>query len=638
MKIKQKIYFNDYFDYYRYFSFLIDKERNESIKKVWDEIKKTNPEDREKSGRAILNLKAKEIKRTIGGRYEVSFYKDYILENEINVGDLVILSEDPSKFFYEGVCSYKDKTKIKVILDKKPPENFLNKNLRVDLFCNDITFERAKKALSLLFFKREICKILLGKGKPEFRNENIEIKNNYLNSSQKEVVKKTILAKNFFLIQGPPGTGKTTTIAGSIYEHVKRGYKVLATADSNIAVDNLVEALLRYDIKVVRIGHPAKVLKSILNNTLDFILEKTSEFNEIKIIWQEIERLKDINKSLNIDHKNLKNIETFIKNKKEIKKLKKLVRKLEKRAIRKIIKRADVVCTTNSGAGSDILNEFYFDVVFIDEANQSQEPVTLIPLTKGRKFIMAGDQNQLPPTVVCEKISPFLSLSLFERLIKIYGEKILGFLNIQYRMPDDILNFSNENFYNSKIISAKEAKKRNLKNILEEEKIEILKNLDDEINFILNPQKTICFIDIDSKEEKFQNATSYFNFKEINIIKEIVENIKKLGIENKSIGIISPYKDQVKILKETIKDDIEIKTIDGFQGREKDIIIISFTRANDKNIIGFLDDFRRLNVALTRAKRKLIVIGNSKTLKSNSLYKKLLDYFKEKNSYIYLGR
>jgi hypothetical protein len=165
MKIKQKIYFNDYFDYYRYFSFLIDKERNESIKKVWDEIKKTNPEDREKSGRAILNLKAKEIKRTIGGRYEVSFYKDYILENEINVGDLVILSEDPSKFFYEGVCSYKDKTKIKVILDKKPPENFLNKNLRVDLFCNDITFERAKKALSLLFFKREICKILLGKRK-----------------------------------------------------------------------------------------------------------------------------------------------------------------------------------------------------------------------------------------------------------------------------------------------------------------------------------------------------------------------------------------------------------------------------------------------------------------------------------------
>lgn len=632
---KPKIFFEDFFTYYKYFSYLIEKEKNEAIKKTWFEIKNTKPEEREKFGRAILNLKFKEIKRTIGGRFEISLFKDFIPENEINSGDLIILSENPNKFFYQGVCSYKDKTKIKVILDKKPSLNFLAKKLRIDLFCNDITFERAKKALGFLFFKNEICKILLGQGKPSFRNEKIEIKNDYLNNSQKEAVRKSILSKNFFLIQGPPGTGKTTTLAASIYEHAKRGYKVLATADSNIAVDNLVEALLRYNLKVIRVGHPAKVLKSILENTLDYILEKTSEFKEIKIIWQEIERLKEINK--NFDYKKYKNFEVLIKNKREIRRLKKIARKIERETIRKIIKNAEVVCATNSGAGSEILSNFNFDVVFIDEANQSQEPITLIPLVKGKKFIMAGDQKQLPPTVVCEEINSLLSLSLFERLIEIYGEAFLGFLNVQYRMPDEIVSFSNENFYDSKIISAKNVKERKLKDILEKEKIEILKKLNKEMGFILDPDKSICFIDIEGKEEKFLKSTSYFNFKESYIIKEIIDNFKKLGIRNENLGVISPYADQVKILKEIIQEDIEIKTIDGFQGREKDIIIISFTRANEEKKIGFLENFRRLNVALTRAKRKLIVVGNSKTLRSNELYRKLLEYFKNKNSYLKIG-
>lgn len=633
--MKPRLKFESFPQYYKYFSFLIDKEREATISNLREELK-LPPKERERSGKAILDLKVDKIKKTYGMKYEVILVRDEIIkENEINIGDLVILSTDPFYDPIEGVLSFKDKKSIGIIVNE--PVNFKDK-LRVDLYCNETTFRRMKKALNILAFKKEIFRILSGRAQPRFKEEKITIKNSYLNEFQREVVKKTLLARDIFLIQGPPGTGKTTTIAASIYEHSKRGYRILACADSNTAVDNLIEALFRYNLKVVRIGHPGKVLPSILEHTLDFLIEKNNHFKEAKIIRDEIERIKENQKQIKTSFSKIKinknkDFEIFFKNKKEIKRLMKLALRLERAAIKETIMGADVVCATNSGAGSEILENFNFDVVFIDEANQSTEPSCLIPIVKGKKIIMAGDHQQLPPTVVNEKISPYLSLSLFERMVKVYGKDILGFLKVQYRMNEKILNFSNYNFYQAKIISSPDVKNRLLEDIVKKPLIE---KFSSQISEILNPRKPICFVDIESKEDQYPGATSIFNKTEAIVLKIIYEKLLELGLKKDEIGIISPYKDQTRLLKEIIGQDVEIKTVDGFQGREKEVIIISLVRANEDKKIGFLSERKRLNVALTRAKRKLIAIGNANTLKSSELYRRLLYYFSKNNSYIKL--
>lgn len=646
--LKPKIKFSSFQEYYQYFYFLIEEERKASLRQIYNEILNLDPEEREKQGRAILGLKIKDFTRTFANRWQLILEREKLPLTEINIGDLVIVSHNPGEKYIEGVVSHKSERTITLIIDSLLPQEFYQLDLRVDLFCNDVSFKRMFKALEILSFKKEMFQILSGRFKPQFKKEKVEIENNYLNESQKQVVVQSLLAKNLFLIQGPPGTGKTTTLAACCYEHIKRGYRVLATADSNIAVDNLVEALSFYPIKIVRLGHPAKVLPHLLEKTLDFILEKTPQYQELKLIWQEIERLKDnlkkLDKQINFKgkfkRKHLKKLayekpdfyfklENWYQSKKEIRKLKKLAQKIERRIINQVISKADVVCATNSVAGSDILANFKFDVVFIDEANQSTEPSTLISLVKGKKFIMAGDYLQLPPTVVNEKIANCLSLSLFERLIRLYGEKIVGFLSIQYRMPEEILEFPNKNFYQGRIVSQKNVAKRRLSEIVNNFQLK-----DDIIFKIINPSEPICFVNLESQEEKFSGGTSYFNEKEAKLVSILFEELKKIGLEEKDIGIISPYADQVKLLKNLINASVEIKTVDGFQGREKEVIILSLVRANEEKQIGFLKEKRRLNVALTRAKRKLIVIGNEKTISQSKIYRELLNYFKNKNSFI----
>jgi len=645
-----KLKFKDRTEYRLYWEKYIQLERNAEKEFHLKEILELSGKERERRGRAILNLKAKYEGEIIGDFHLYKFIREDMPDHQINVGDVVLASRiHPLKDGIEGTAFEKGKHYITVAFSQLLPKA---KKWRLDLFVNDITFKRMLGTLE--FFEKGYSlyddQIILGHGNPKIEEDvEIEFLNKNLNEYQREAVKKAVGADKLFLIHGPPGTGKTTTLIETIIQHIKLGNKILATADSNTAVDNIVEGLIKNGVKVVRIGHPARLKKELLEVSIDAVAEKHPKYEEIRKLDKKIKKLKTIQeaymkptaqrrrgltdnqimkyarsgkKARGQTLENIKSMAEWIRLQKEINKLYQEKRRIEEEIIEDILEGAEVIATTNSSAGSEFLMEKYFDVVFIDEASQSVEPACLIPIIKGTKLIMAGDHKQLPPTVLHPEAKP-LSFTMFERFMKIYPE-CSYMLRIQYRMNEKIKAFSSKEFYNNELISAESVKDRKLSDLVEINKEDLI--LDD---------TPIIFIDTLGKfmEETKKASRSKYNPKEAELVKYIVEKIKELGISPEDIGVITPYKDHEDYLKKIIPD-VEVKTVDGFQGREKEIIIISLVRSNPDENIGFLDDLRRLNVALTRAKRKLIIIGDSKTLSSNETYRKLIEYIKENGKYI----
>lgn len=317
-----------------------------------------------------------------------------------------------------------------------------------------------------------------------------------------------------------------------------------------------------------------------------------------------------------VNPKAIKSMASWIKLQEKINDLYQEAKRLEDKLIKDILTNADVVCSTNSMAGSDYVKGLNFDVVVVDEATQSVEPSTLIPIIKGKKFILAGDHKQLPPTVLNPRAEKYLQITLFERLVKMY-KKCYTTLRVQYRMNEKIMKFPSRMFYGNLLIADERVRKHTLK------------DLGINGNGIFSPEKVVVFIDTKGKgkERQRKGSTSYENPLEAKICAWIVKEFIKIGLKPEHIGVISPYDDQVSLLTDMLKDTgIEIKTVDGFQGREKEVIIVSFVRSNPEGNLGFLEDLRRLNVSITRAKRKLILIGDSLTLSNNEVYYNLIHY------------
>lgn len=285
-----------------------------------------------------------------------------------------------------------------------------------------------------------------------------------------------------------------------------------------------------------------------------------------------------------------------------------------------ILYNADAVFATNSGAGGEFLENRKFDIVFIDEAAQAMEPSTLIPLIKAKQAIFAGDHKQLPPTILSN--DKRLMVSLFERFTALY-DNIYYTLGIQYRMNEKINNFPSCEFYECKVKTYEKIKNITIKD---------LDIKDDESYGGFTP---VVFIDTMGKflEKTKSGSFSKYNPLEAEYVKNLVEKLIQNGAKEEYIGVITPYKDHEEYIKKILKNAVEVKSVDGFQGREKEIIIVSLVRANENEEIGFLNDIRRLNVAITRPKRKLIVIGDANTLKVNKTYEDLIEYVKKEGLY-----
>ena len=659
-------------DYLNKYENLVELEREEEMRRHEREIKHLSGYEREEKGRAILHLRGRDEGQGLAGKFLVKFMRNHkgeeLPDNEISIGDLVMLSKNEPLNDDNPTGTVVEQTNysVTVAFDNKPLGFVYGKDLRMDLYVNDITFQRMLDALEELRGATgrldELKDKLLGFSEMNFaETPEIDFFNERLNQSQQEAVQSALAADDFFLVHGPPGTGKTTTAIEILQQAVEEEQDILATADSNTAVDNIVERLVEQDVEVLRVGHPVRVNPLLREHTLDYVIEEHPKYQKAVELREKAYDLLDQQdehthpsgkwrrgmsngqiKSLAEDGKGsrgvpaekIQDMAQWLKLQDKIDELFEKVERLEDEAVQELIDRADVVCSTNSTAGSEVLSGQEFDLLVVDEATQSTEPSALIPLTKAKKAVLVGDHKQLPPTILNEEAKQKgLAKSLFERLLEVHGTGIKQVLSLQYRMNQDIMNFSNREFYDGQLEAASEVKDWQLSDL----EIELPEgNAPSEK--VLNQDQVIAFLDtcgMEVTEHSKKDSTSVQNQMEAELVAEIAAEISRTGIDLTEVAVITPYKDQVELINKLIpQDEIEVDTVDGFQGREKEVIIFSLVRSNERNNIGFLKDIRRLNVSLTRAKKKLIMIGDSETIASHQVYNNLTNYV-EKTGFYY---
>ena len=640
----------------------LEMERKEEEETSISRISNYSAKQLESLGVCIRKLDLVETVYSSYGKYLCQFQKrtNSDFENKISKykfdsGDVVGLFQYGDKIhekpLYRGIVSQFNSKKIVVAFDEEIEEETLPKNICLVQLVNQITYDRIKNGLEKLkqmeFNEKSLnlVNVLFEVFEPTF-NESIERKNyiknltffnTELNESQKDAVRFALEVNEIGLIHGPPGTGKTTTIVEVILQLVKLGNKILVVAPSNIAVDNIGEKLIYYksilsgkdskynlDFDLCRIGHPARLLPSVISNCLDTKVENSDNTQFVKKVKREMDKIKrELQK---VDYKEK---EKKFALKQELKDKKEDIKGSYKNTVFDIYRKANIILSTCVSSGENYLNmaiskENPFDYIVIDECAQGTECLCWVPILQGKKAILAGDHLQLPPTIKSKNAEYVLSYTLFDRMISTYGDKVTRLLNTQYRMNEKIMKFSSEELYEDKLIADKSVKNHTLKDLISE-RYKNDKNILEEINSLDDfgifdkPLVLLNTSGLEFFETKDPETLSSFNIGETDLCKRMVDYLKdKLKAENKDIGIITPYSAQVANLSHKITQDeyrgLEISTVDGFQGREKEIIILSLVRSNQKHQVGFLSDKRRLNVAITRPRRMLVVIGDIDTI------------------------
>ncbi len=434
----------------------------------------------------------------------------------------------------------------------------------------------------------------------------------WLNATQEEAVNKVLHAKDVAIVHGPPGTGKTTTLVEAVYETLHRENQVLVCAQSNMAVDWISEKLVDRGVSVLRIGNPSRVNDKMLSFTYERRFESHPDYPQLWSIRKAIRELYA---------RSRKGAEREAVRQK-INSLKDRATELEIRINESLFSEARVIACTLVGSANRLLTGQKFGTLFIDEAAQALEAACWIPIRKAGRVILAGDHCQLPPTVKApEALRAGLGHTLMQTIVKNKPDTV-SLLKLQYRMNDEIMRFSSEWFYGGMLQSAPEVKYRSI------------------LDFD-TPIEWINTEGLDCNEEFIGENYGRINKSEAELsIEQLKGYITKIGRERFlderiDVGMISPYKAQVQYLRRLVRNDaffkpyrqaITINTVDGFQGQERDVILISLVRANEEGQIGFLNDLRRMNVAITRARMKLIILGDASTLTRHAFYKKLYTY------------
>ena len=602
------------------------------IEQMADRRKRMRSGDPERSGETIVDLSIADHRPGLGGRALITFVRRKKNKpmpwHRIRTGSPVVISlwPDDDGPALQGVVSKRRHDSLEVAMDYCPDGN----QFRIDLTADEVTRQRQLAAINTAMNSRgrlgKLRDILMGLAEPTFHPEPPEIHlTTQLNDSQQEAVKFALAANDLAIIHGPPGTGKTTTVVELIVQAVKQGQRVLACAPSNTAVDNLLARLVAKDQKVVRIGHPARVAEDLRHYTLDGLAENHESISVIRDMYRESEALfRKLGKWTR--HRPARGEKAALRD--EAKTLKRHAREMEQHAIDDILSRAKIICATTT-FNENLLEGRWFDMVVIDEACQCTEPGAWVPILIGDKVVLSGDHKQLPPTVLSrEAAKQGFSISLLERQMQQYGDAVNRLLNVQYRMHSDIMDFSSNHFYDGKLTADESVVGHLLTDFESVEPSELT-------------EFPVEFIDTAGAgwdEELESEGLSKLNPKEAHLIVSKAGQLIEAGILPKDIAVIAPYAAQVRYLRDQLNQlprcsGIEVDTVDGFQGREKEAVLISTVRSNETGEIGFLGDERRINVAITRAKRKLIVIGDSATLGGNEFFQKLLEYFQNHGQY-----
>ena len=562
-----------------------------------------------------LNQLTVEVTRTETEETEHSF------EYGRPVGFFRISADRQIRYFNcSAVISYVQDNKMVVVLPGPQvlPELVVTGELGVQLYFDDTSYKTMFAAL------REVAEAkgnrtarlregLLGKA-PALRRETGPVRFPWLNASQEKAVNQVLCAKEVAVVHGPPGTGKTTTLVEAVYETLHRENQVMVSAQSNTAVDWIAEKLVDRGIPVLRIGNPTRVNDKMLAFTYERRFEAHSDYPELWQIRKTIREMTGrLRKSGREDRERLHN---------QLTKLRVRATGLEIRIDTELFTEARVIACTLVGAASRVLERKRFSSLFIDEAAQAIEAACWIAISRADRVILAGDHCQLPPTIKCiEAARGGLGRTLLEKVV-LHKPETMSLLKIQYRMHEDIMRFPSRWFYHDELEAAPEVKYRG----------------------ILDFDTPVSWIDtseLDLQEKAVAEGTGRLNTGEAELlVRELKNYMERIGIrrileEHIDFGVISPYRAQVHYLRHLLKKEpffrpcrrlITVHTVDGFQGQERDVIMISLVRANEKGQIGFLRDLRRMNVAITRARMKLLILGEAVTLTRHPFYRELYEY------------
>ncbi|XP_067902110.1 DNA-binding protein SMUBP-2 isoform X2 [Heterodontus francisci] len=619
---------------------LLQEERAAEIEetRAWQES--ISVKELQRRGVCLLKLQVASQRTGLYGRFLVSFEpRKYetnaaLPSNNFSPGDIVGLYDNqgttPLDQLASGIVTRITQKSITVAFDESSDQLSFDGDCSYKLLklANDVTYKRLKDALKALSQYRvgptsNLIDVLFGASEPSSPSENLktpELYNPCLDDSQKEAVHFALSQKEVAIIHGPPGTGKTTTVVEIILQAVKQGLKVLCCAPSNVAVDNLVARLAQFKTQVLRLGHPARLLESIHRHSLDAVLTHSDNTQIVMDIRKDIDQaFAKMKKAQDRGEK--------VHFRGEIKTLRKELRAREEAAIVQILKKASVVLATNTGASNDgplkLLSDDYFDLVVIDECAQALEASCWIPLMKAPKCILAGDHKQLPPTIISHKAAANgLSLSLMERLIQRFGEQVVRMLTVQYRMHDAIMQWASKQMYHGRLTAYKMVAEHLLKDLPG-----VVSTEETKIPLLLIDTSGCGLLELDEDDE-----LSKGNEGEVQIVTMHIQALTEAGVHPKDIAVIAPYNLQVQLLRKKLSNqhpELEIKSVDGFQGREKEAVVLSLVRSNRTGEVGFLAEDRRINVAVTRARRHLMVVCDTRTVSTHLFLKSLVDYMTE---------
>lgn len=522
-------------------------------------------------------------------------------------------------FNFTGTVSYADGDRLVVTMPDNAPvaELQATEGLGVQLFFDETSYRLMFEALDRVIGARDnrlaYLRDLFYSGVPAAELSFAPISFPWLNRAQQEAVNKVLRAKDVAIVHGPPGTGKTTTLVEAIYETLRRESQVLVCAQSNMAVDWISERLVDRGISVLRIGNPTKVNDKMLSFTYERRFEAHPDYPQLWSIRQAIRKLRQERKRRdNGWHQKMD-------------RLKSRAVELELRINSQLFGEAKVIASTLTGSASHLLSGQKFGTLFIDEATQALEAACWIAIRRASRVVLAGDHCQLPPTVKSiAALKGGLGTTLMERIVA-RKPSVVTLLTVQYRMNEQIMRFSSNWFYDGRVESAPEVKYRG----------------------ILDYDNPITWIDTSesgAKEEFVGESFGRINKIEAELTLEALKNYftkigrQRIADEHIDVGVISPYRAQVQLLRRMVRKAeffkpyrgcITVNTVDGFQGQERDIIVISLVRSNDDGQIGFLSDLRRMNVAITRARMKLIIVGSVQTMTRHAFYKELYGYVQE---------
>ena len=603
---------------------LLVLERRAEEQRLAGERAQLSQAERESLGLSAGDLEATDEDVGLGGRFLITLARagGQPWRNPFGPGDVVEARPRRTEVAppERALVVRGGRDRVQLAFDRPPPDFVRSGRLVLDLVADDVTFGRADAAVIEVATADRGASgrrrdVLLGKESPRFEPERPSEGLDTLNSEQRVAVERALAARDLFCVHGPPGTGKSTVLAAVARNAVTRHGRILCTAASNAAVDHLVELCLAEGLRVVRVGHPARVLPRLVEHTLDVQVEQHPDRTLARQLFDDAFELLGQARKQRQRGRSRERFANARSAQAEARALMDEARGLERKAVRDVLEGADVLCATLTALGGAPLAGLRFPLALVDEATQATEPLTLLAFLRAERVVLAGDHRQLPPTVLSqEAASGGLSTSLFERLLALHGEPVRQMLREQYRMNAELMELPSRAFYGGELRAHASVATRTMATVLPGATLDA---------------PPLLFLDSAGKgwdEVAPPGSESLENPGEAEVVVARARLLLAAGLGPGQIAVITPYRAQAARMAPQLEPlGIEVDTVDAFQGREAEAVLVSCVRSNAEGRLGFLTDLRRMNVALTRAKVHAFVVGDSATLGGHPFYAGLIE-------------